>query len=58
MERINPLTFVFIRKDPLLPETIGNRVLQMHQEIRPRPRFPCGRLRFDPKLSVSVCVCD
>ena len=60
MERINPLAFAFIRNDPLLPATIGSCVLRTHQEIRPRPHFFCGRLRFDPKLSAKVrkCVCD
>ena len=52
--------FRTIRNDPLLPATIGSCVLRTHQEIRPRPHFFCGRLRFDPKLSARVrkCVCD
>ena len=35
MERINPLTFAFIRNDPLLPATIGSCILQTDHEIRP-----------------------
>ena len=48
IKRINSLTFAFIRNDPFLPATIGNCVLQTHQEIRPRPHFSaddCGLIR-------------
>ena len=58
-ERINPLTFAPIRNDPLLPATIGNCVLQTHQENRPRPNFSaddCGLIRNSPLEFVSVCV--
>ena len=51
MERINPLTFAFIRNDLLLSATIGNCVLQTYQEIRPRPHFSaddCGLIRNSP----------
>ena len=51
MERINLLTFAFIRNDPLLPATIGNCVLQTHQEIRLRPHFSaddCGLIGNSP----------
>ena len=59
MERINPLTFAYIRNDPLLPATIGNCVLLTHQDIRPRPHFSAddsGLIRITPQESVSVCV--
>ena len=51
MERINPLTFAFIRNDPLLPATIGNFLLRTHQEIRPLPQFSaddCGLIQNSP----------
>ena len=51
MERINPLTFAFIRNDPLLPATIGSCILQTDHEIRPRPHFSaddCGLIRNPP----------
>ena len=59
LKRIDPLTFAFIRNDPLLPATEGICVLQTHQEIRPRPHFSadgCGLIRNSPYESVCVCV--
>ena len=59
LERINPLTFAFIRNDPLLPATEGICVLQTHQETRPRPHFSaddCGLIRNSPRVRMCVCV--